>query len=112
MHQTKRLLCRRNGQLGFHRVFISLNVFSLLSNTARVGGFAHGLLDEREKPLLSIIHKGLEVVCAQKRRINQMRLQIAVKLLAVDRRRGVIPIFQLRDVLRWRNAANDPVGAI
>ena len=70
------------------------------------------MLDERQKSLLSIHHERVKTIGTQKRRVNQMRCEIAIEPLAINRWRCRIAFFQFGQVLRWRNTADDPVRPV
>ena len=61
---------------------------------------------------MAILNEGVKTVGAQKRRANQMGCKITIEPLAINRWCYLVAIFQFGEVLRWRNTANDPVGAV
>jgi len=84
-------------QFGFNGVRMCLDILALFRNSSGIGSLSGRLFDERLEPFLPIHRETVKIIGAQKRRINLMRREKGVELLAINRRRCVIAPFPI-----WR----------
>ena len=66
-------------------VLIGLNILAFFLNIADICGPSGRSLDERQQSFLSINHESVKIIGTQKRRVNQMRCEIAIEPVAINR---------------------------
>jgi len=78
------ILGRRNCESGFRCVLVDFDILALFRNRASVSPFAGCLLNEGQKPLLSILHERFKIIRAQNLWIDKMRVNIYVYFLRIN----------------------------
>src|SRR5689334_14174890 len=84
--------CRCYCEFRFDRVVIGLDILTFFWNAAGVGIFPGSFLDERKKSFLPIRHESVEIVSTQDSRVNQVRGEVKIQFLRINRRRGVVSL--------------------